>query len=279
MPRPIGSRGHAVRSAVFDALRRLGTSRFGPRATRFTRFVLAGLSNHGTDMERNGECWLLERVASLRPSVLFDVGANIGDWTGHARRAMPDVAIHVFEAMPDTYARMADELARHDGLVLNHLALGDGSSDHLDMWMPRDHTEATAVREAGGDGPAVSVPATSGDRYVAEHGIDHIDLLKIDVEGFEWEVLAGFVRTIAEGRVDVVQFEHTTWQAVPARRWLGDYVALFEQAGFVVGKLMPNHLDVHAYTYGDEQFPGANYVAVRRDSAAHELLVGSTGSA
>jgi FkbM family methyltransferase len=186
---------------------------------------------------------------------------------------MPDVTIHVFEAVPDTYSWMLDELESTDGMVLNQVALGDGSTDHLEMWTPRHHTEATAVREAGGDGPSVRVPATSGDRYVAEHGIDHIDLLKIDVEGFEWEVLRGFAETLAAGRVDVVQFEHTTWQAVPARRWLGDYVELLGDAGFVVGKLMPNHLDVHPYTYGDEQFPGANYVAVRRGSDAHRLLV------
>ena len=41
-----------------------------------------------------------------------------------------------------------------------------------------------------------SVEVVTSDKYIEENAIKSIDLIKIDTEGFEWEVLSGALDTI-----------------------------------------------------------------------------------
>lgn len=106
---------------------------------------------------------------------------------------------------------------------------------------------------------------TTGDFYCAKRGIDHIDLLKLDVEGAESTVLKGFSRMLEEARIAAVQFEYN-FAAIRSHFLLSDFYDLFEPAGFVVGKIFPDAVEFRAYDiYRDEDFLGPNYLAVRRD--------------
>src|SRR5207248_3898984 len=49
---------------------------------------------------------------------------------------------------------------------------------------------------------------TTGDDFCARLGVSAIDLLKIDVEGMESAVLAGFQRMLASGSIGAIQFEY-----------------------------------------------------------------------
>ena len=53
----------------------------------------------------------------------------------------------------------------------------------------------------------VRVPVRTLDGFAAERGIDHIGLIKIDVEGYEPDVIRGADRLLREQRVDLVLFE------------------------------------------------------------------------
>lgn len=55
---------------------------------------------------------------------------------------------------------------------------------------------------------AIQASVTTGDTYLEERGIAHVDILKIDVEGAEMSVLHGFENTLARGAIDLVQFEY-----------------------------------------------------------------------
>ena len=64
--------------------------------------------------------------------------------------------------------------------------------------VPVGNHSPTMLGDPGSNG--LLVPVRSLDECVHEWGIDRIDLMKIDVEGYEPEVFAGAVRTIAGGR-------------------------------------------------------------------------------
>ncbi len=135
------------------------------------------------DWHYNGETWLLNRLAGFHPSIVFDVGANVGDWSMLARNALPDAQLHAFEIVESTYAALRDRLAGNAGLVLNNFGLSDKSGT-ITMHLFNGTNELTShVAYPHGDYRIVICPVRRGDEYMQDHGIERIDLLKIDVRG------------------------------------------------------------------------------------------------
>jgi FkbM family methyltransferase len=219
--------------------------------------------NYDYDIDSNGERWLLRRLAGLPMRIVFDVGANHGEWTRTARQEVAHCDIHAFEIVPETF-RQLDAATAGPGIFLN--AVGLGAADGA---MPIRVFEAGSELSSMVDFPhgasrEVTCQVRTGDGYLKERGIGYVDLLKIDVEGAEHLVLQGFEQALARGAVAVIQFEYGK-TSILTRYLLRDYYRHLTDRGFVVGKLFPDHVDFRAYELDDEDFLGPNYVACRAD--------------
>ena len=61
------------------------------------------------------------------------------------------------------------------------------------------------------EGHGLMVPVRTLDECVGDWNIDRIDLMKIEVEGYEPEVFAGAARTFADGRVRAILCEFNVY--------------------------------------------------------------------
>lgn len=127
-------------------------------------------------------------------SIVMDVGANVGDTTMHlAKYAGEKGQVHSFE--PDTYnfARITKNLSLNNfkNITLNNLGLGAEES-YLKIIVRDEHNRGMnqLIKEELKEGDA-GVKIVKLDDYISENAIDHVDLIKIDVEGFDFEVLKG----------------------------------------------------------------------------------------
>ena len=77
------------------------------------------------DMSKNGELRVLEVVARHGVKTVFDVGANVGEWTVEAHRLFPDSTIHAFEVVPDTYLQFVENTRE-----LERVRIVDSSREH-----------------------------------------------------------------------------------------------------------------------------------------------------
>lgn len=223
-------------------------------------------------VEINGEEALLGRLKPFAPKLLLDVGANIGEWSLAAHRQLPDAEVHAFEIAPPTAAILARTIADVGAKVLvNDFGLGDREGAITLHFTPDYTLGASTVREAMEFTAAelgiaeikeISARITTGDAYLAERGIAHVDLLKIDVEGAEAAVFRGFADAFARGAIDLVQFEYGPLN-LSTRYFLADADAFFRAHGYVLGKLYPEGVAFKDYAVPDEDFVGPNYVACR----------------
>jgi len=222
------------------------------------------------DVRLNGESELLERMAAFSPAVLFDVGANVGDWSIAAAAVNSAATIHAFEIMDPTYAKLTKGLAGlGERVVANNFGLFDKAGEITIYFAEASDVHSSVFAESHnvvGNTKVVARqrPVVTGDDYMKSQSIAHIDLLKIDVEGAELQVLAGFQNALAEGRVDVLQFEYGKCSLV-ARTFLKDFFSFFEPRGYVLGKMLPDGIDFCDYDIGLEDFIGPNYVACKKN--------------
>jgi FkbM family methyltransferase len=139
-------------------------------------------------------------------SVLWDVGAFVGYVTAHfAQSRFGLAAIHSFEPNPQNLVRLKALFENNSRVTIHPFALGR-AEDTLELsFSPQSAAMGSLVRESKG-GQRVSVRVRAGDGVRNELKTPP-DVIKIDVEGFEPEVLAGLSHTILEKRPTIF-FEH-----------------------------------------------------------------------
>jgi len=150
--------------------------------------------------------------------VVFDVGANVGELTLFFSRFVGQHGqVHAFEASSRTFARLKTvcesvnrknitlypiALAEKEGIVALHIYDDEHSGWNSLAERPLQNY-GIDVRPVGTE----QVPATTIDRFCQEHGISRIDLLKIDVEGAEYQVLQGARGMFANKKIQCCVFE------------------------------------------------------------------------
>jgi FkbM family methyltransferase len=220
--------------------------------------------NFSYDTNANGERWLVHTLARHgRLRVAFDVGANHGEWAKMVLEANPEAVVHSFEICPPTFELLRKQFPQgKKNLFLNPVGLSnsegeielkfnpgsDGGTTMFDAVFPQDmHTVKGAV--------------IRGKDYCDKNNITRIDCLKIDVEGAEHLVLAGFGEMLTPAQIPVIQFEYGLLN-IATKFLLRDFYLFFEARGYKVGKLFPESIRFRKYRFEDEDFIGPNYVAV-----------------
>jgi FkbM family methyltransferase len=226
---------------------------------------LGWYGNFSYDLRTNGEAFVVETLAAFQPRVLFDAGANVGDWSIAAKRCCPGAEIHAFEIAQPTFKALVANTRHLPQMHRENVGLSDTGGP-----IRIRHYGAFPALTTSVDYPhplpfsEVDAQVITGDSYVARKGIQHIDFLKIDVEGMEEQVLRGFQKTFQRGAIGLVQFEYGRVSIIN-HFLLRDAYAFFRQNGFVVGKIYPNYVDFRDYDMSDEDFMGPNYLACRAE--------------
>jgi FkbM family methyltransferase len=134
-------------------------------------------------------------------STVVDVGGNIGVFACVAAAHLPPGGrVVTFEPVPDNLAYLERNLVRNalaDRVVVVPAAVG-AEAGEMTLYLSRDHgLHSASAANVDRPGRPLSVPVVTLDGYLVEHGLDMIDLLKIDIQGFDGYALRGARDTIA----------------------------------------------------------------------------------
>ena len=135
--------------------------------------------------------------------IVLDVGANVGYHTLLFSQIVGEKGyVHAFEPVSDTFNRLSrfiEKNASYGNIQLNNTALGE-SSMGKEIFVPdNDFGQASfAKREADYvTNASYQILQTTMDAYVGENGLERLDFVKIDIEGYELKCLEGAQQTLA----------------------------------------------------------------------------------
>lgn len=166
------------------------------------------------------EVFILNHLPLPDNAVVFDVGCSYGEYTIALIEKMRDIpyTVHCFDPVSDFCEIQRREFGHHLNIHINNFGISDHKGD------------ATFCRIKGNEAmegcsslclrpefvrdnwPYVltQVKLDTLDNYIRDNDIRHIDLMKVDVEGNEYNVFKGGKEMFINETVDIIQFEYNS---------------------------------------------------------------------
>lgn len=135
------------------------------------------------------------------PSVIFDVGANIGQSALEYTRRYPHARIYSFEPSITNFETLKLNTSHKNNITCFHYALGDKSV--TGFLNTKDFTSERFRILESDKGEPVEVRVL--DDVFHELQLSRINLLKIDAEGFDMKILLGGENLIKDKKIDMIQ--------------------------------------------------------------------------
>lgn len=196
-----------IRKAVRDAASLFGVRVATYQAERFDPFVL-------------------QQQLVPRPSVIYDVGANIGQTTGTYRRTYPSAEIHSFEANPEA----AEQISPDEQTHVHGIAVSDHSGE-ITLYVG-DLLQEASVSAIPGATRAISVRCERLDAL----GLEPPQILKMDIEGHELAALRGAESILSMHR-PLVYLEVSFTPRIPGGCLFGEVAGFLSGLDYVVAGL------------------------------------------
>lgn len=217
----------------------------------------------------NGEGSFLSQIVKNAEGkiVIFDVGANVGEYTKMIlnelkKQGKSNYEIHMFEPQNKCYQILFQEFCNNPSIRINNFALSD-SAGQADIHYDFSGSSSASLFNR----QEISLPKTETvqlkklETYMTENHIKKVDLLKIDTEGNEKKVLLGGNNLLQPNCISAIQFEYGGTY-LDAGITLAEVVQMLINKGYFVGKLRENDIEykeeLGAFT---EDYAYSNYVA------------------
>ncbi len=153
--------------------------------------------------------WICKQI--LRPGdTVLDIGANNGHNSIYSRQLVgANGIVHAFEPQPFMVDLIYKSLEKngYSNVVVHNIALGD-KKESKDLWVPDSNSgEGTFCKVDSREGQTVPVLVENATEYLAQLNLHPIRLVKIDVEGFEADIIKGASEFFETNRPDAILFE------------------------------------------------------------------------
>ena len=221
------------------------------------------------------DIWMSQKDMIDNPApVIFDVGAHIGSVAEEYRKVFPAATIHAFEPTPASFAELQKLAGKDPNLFAHQMAIGDqkGSmklnknvAPMTNSLLPADPRCTQAWGYLGEDiynvVEQVEVETTSIDLFCEEQAIKQLDILKLDIQGYEYTALQGARRMLEKHAISLVYMEIIMASTYVGQHSLADYLTFFDALDYEL-------LNFYSYLVHDWKLIQLDAVFVRKQKQA-----------
>ncbi len=174
----------------------------------------------GYDIRKTEQfCWSDQEalLSAVSAPVVMDVGANAGVVTAMYRDMFPLAQIHCFEPMPPACELVQNRFRDDPKIAVHHAAVCaengprtftvNEASDTSSLLAADMDAIPDSYRKGMSASTSITVPGIALDSFCKAAGIDHIDLLKMDIQGGELAALHGAAAMLKKQAVSVIYSE------------------------------------------------------------------------
>jgi len=184
---------------------------------KISRALLESGFNSIAEPKINGEYFWLKKYNSRLQNII-DAGANIGTWSENLLKTQSYLKNIIIIEPNEVLCELLSEKFEKDPRVIIECTALDYRKDRLFLNIQNDkHSQATV--SATSNFPVNCqlsrkyINTNNLDNIIKKYAISQIDLLKLDVEGFENYALLGSRTLIRKGKIKLIQFEVTNaWE-------------------------------------------------------------------
>ena len=211
---------------------------------------------------------LKQRLKS--PYCIFDVGSNKGQFLQLIldNIKVDDFSIHCFEPGHETFKILAKSYKEDKRIKLNNIGIGKEKSEtvlHFDSVGSRMASLTKRRLDHFGIyfNKSEKVEINTIDNYCSENAINHIHLLKFDIEGHELDALDGARKMFDKKSIDIVTFEFGGCN-IDTRTFFQDFWYFFSGINMKIFRITPSgyFYPIESYKEIYEQFRTTNFIAM-----------------
>lgn len=207
----------------------------------------------------------LDKISNAGPIIVFDVGANVGNYSHELLNLRPDFRLVAFEPSSKAFNSLKNRFVNHPNVNLVNAGLGN-KEESADLHFDKagsglaSLTKRNLVHIDVGFNEFEVVSVLRGEDWVKKNNIAPT-FVKIDVEGHELDVLLGFGELL--NSISLIQFEFGGCN-IDSRTYMKDFWILLSPL-FDIYRITPNgHQIISQYTENEESFMTSNLIAVRK---------------
>jgi len=178
-----------------------------------------------------GACLAAMRRRGFSPRIAVDIGAYTGEWTLSLRQLFPTARVLMIEPQAARCTRLKTLTRVHSGLEFAPVLLGSRTAKAVTFF--ESETASSVLRDPGNGGArAVEREMTTLDAVTRGTHFERADFLKLDVQGYELEVLNGAEHVLASA--EAVMMEVNLIAIYEGAPLAGEVVAFMAARGFCV---------------------------------------------
>ena len=131
------------------------------------------------------------RVTKRAKKLIYDIGGNSGYATAYFRSIFPGAKVYAFEPDPRAAEIFMQNHEGDENVTLENVAISN-SSGEVDFYLDCRYTSSSSLIHRGEGVKKYTVKAKALDDVIEEYNHDCIDLLKVDIEGYEDMLFSSF---------------------------------------------------------------------------------------
>lgn len=198
--------------------------------------------------------------------IIFDVGANIGNYSIDINDKFSQKTIYSFEPSINTYNNLVTNTKAIQNIKTFNFGMGETIGKMKLYNCSEQSGELASVYNKNdvSDNDFTVINMNTIDNFSTDNNIDIIDILKIDTEGHDFIVLNGCQKMIDDNKVFCIQFEYGP-QNIYSRILLKDFFDKYHKKYDFYRIVKDGILPVNKYSISIENFQLTNYLMINKD--------------